>query len=174
MFDTELRSLPVGVCAWAQDGLRQQNRDIAAETLTPLTPEVISRQATINIGTIGHVAHGKSTTVKAVSGVYVSRCAGCVAQCAVLLMTSLPLWRAPLQTIKYKAEKVRNITIKLGYANAKIFKSSAACVLDQWFARPAGESGARGCWEVMSVFFSCPSCPCLASLQPVDLHLTRQ
>jgi hypothetical protein len=29
--------------------------------LTPLTPEVISRQATINVGTIGHVAHGKST-----------------------------------------------------------------------------------------------------------------
>jgi hypothetical protein len=34
--------------------------------LTPLTPEVISRQATINIGTIGHVAHGKSTVVKGV------------------------------------------------------------------------------------------------------------
>lgn len=41
--------------------------------LTPLTPEVISRQATINIGTIGHVAHGKSTVVKAISGVQV-RC----------------------------------------------------------------------------------------------------
>lgn len=40
-------------------------------TLTPLTPEVISRQATINIGTIGHVAHGKSTVVKAISGVQV-------------------------------------------------------------------------------------------------------
>lgn len=39
--------------------------------LTPLTPEVISRQATINIGTIGHVAHGKSTVVKAISGVQV-------------------------------------------------------------------------------------------------------
>lgn len=41
-------------------------------SLTPLTPEVISRQATINIGTIGHVAHGKSTVVKAISGVQVS------------------------------------------------------------------------------------------------------
>jgi hypothetical protein len=40
--------------------------------LTPLTPEVISRQATINVGTIGHVAHGKSTVVKAISGVKVS------------------------------------------------------------------------------------------------------
>ncbi|XP_053203682.1 eukaryotic translation initiation factor 2 subunit 3-like [Panonychus citri] len=63
--------------------------------LTPLTPEVISRQATINIGTIGHVAHGKSTVVKAISGV---------------------------QTVRFKNELERNITIKLGYANAKIYK----------------------------------------------------
>lgn len=64
-------------------------------TLSPLTPEVISRQATINIGTIGHVAHGKSTVVKALSGV---------------------------QTVRFKNELERNITIKLGYANAKIYK----------------------------------------------------
>lgn len=63
--------------------------------LTPLTPEVISRQATINIGTIGHVAHGKSTLVKGLSGV---------------------------QTVRFKNELERNITIKLGYANAKIYK----------------------------------------------------
>lgn len=63
--------------------------------LTPLTHEVISRQATINIGTIGHVAHGKSTLVKAISGV---------------------------QTVRFKNELERNITIKLGYANAKIYK----------------------------------------------------
>jgi translation initiation factor 2 gamma subunit (eIF-2gamma) len=61
--------------------------------LTPLTPEVISRQATINIGTIGHVAHGKSTVVKSLSGVL---------------------------TVRFKNEKERNITIKLGYANAKV------------------------------------------------------
>jgi translation initiation factor 2 subunit 3 len=42
--------------------------------LRPLSPEVISRQATINIGTIGHVAHGKSTVVKAISGVQVFLC----------------------------------------------------------------------------------------------------
>lgn len=30
-----------------------------ATKLTPLLEEIISRQATINIGTIGHVAHGK-------------------------------------------------------------------------------------------------------------------
>lgn len=55
--------------------------------LTALSPEVISRQATINIGTIGHVAHGKSTVVKAISGV---------------------------QTVRFKNELERNITIKLG------------------------------------------------------------
>lgn len=63
--------------------------------LTPLSPEIIARQATINIGTIGHVAHGKSTVVKAISEV---------------------------QTVRFKNELERNITIKLGYANAKIYK----------------------------------------------------
>lgn len=66
--------------------------------LTPLTDQVISRQATINIGTIGHVAHGKSTVVKAISGV---------------------------KTVRFKSELVRNITIKLGYANAKIYASES-------------------------------------------------
>ena len=56
----------------------------------------ISRQATINVGTIGHVAHGKSTVVKALSGV---------------------------QTVRFKTELERNITIKLGYANAKIYQA---------------------------------------------------
>ena len=47
------------------------------------------------------MAHGKSTVVKAISGV---------------------------QTVRFKNELERNITIKLGYANAKIFKcSSPAC-----------------------------------------------
>lgn len=66
---------------------------IDPESLTPLSPEVICQQATINIGTIGHVAHGKSTVVKAISGV---------------------------QTVRFKNELERNITIKLGYANAKV------------------------------------------------------
>eukprot|EP01130_Rhizamoeba_saxonica_P000870 TRINITY_DN10761_c0_g1_i1.p1 TRINITY_DN10761_c0_g1~~TRINITY_DN10761_c0_g1_i1.p1 ORF type:complete len:474 (-),score=126.67 TRINITY_DN10761_c0_g1_i1:62-1483(-) len=80
------------------DSSHLSHQDLATldiTTLTPLSPEVISRQATINIGTIGHVAHGKSTVVKAISGV---------------------------QTVRHRVEIVRNITIKLGYANAKIFK----------------------------------------------------
>ncbi|KAL5457442.1 hypothetical protein EMCRGX_G034702 [Ephydatia muelleri] len=79
-----------------QSHLAQQDlKTLDISKLNPLSPEVISRQATINIGTIGHVAHGKSTVVKAISGV---------------------------QTVRFKNELVRNITIKLGYANSKIYK----------------------------------------------------
>uniref|UniRef100_A0A8C9WF31 protein-synthesizing GTPase n=1 Tax=Scleropages formosus TaxID=113540 RepID=A0A8C9WF31_SCLFO len=74
---------------------RQDLSTLDVSTLTPLSPEIISRQATINIGTIGHVAHGKSTVVKAISGVH---------------------------TVRFKNELERNITIKLGYANAKVYK----------------------------------------------------
>lgn len=86
-------------------GLREQDlANLDPSQLTPLTPEVISRQATINIGTVGHVAHGKSTLVKAISGV---------------------------QTVRFKNELERNITIKLGYANAKIY-----CAADPKCPRP--------------------------------------
>ncbi|XP_059536623.1 uncharacterized protein LOC132225542 isoform X2 [Myotis daubentonii] len=72
---------------------RRDLNNLDATKLTPLSKEVISRQATINIGTIGHVAHGKSTVVKSISGVH---------------------------TVRFKNELERNITIKLGYANAKL------------------------------------------------------
>lgn len=55
-----------------QPHLAMQDIGVDVATLTPLTPSIISRQATINIGTIGHVAHGKSTLVRAISGVNVS------------------------------------------------------------------------------------------------------
>lgn len=76
-------------------GLPEQQENPDVTQLTPISPEIINRQATINIGTIGHVAHGKSTVVRAISGV---------------------------QTVRFKNELERNITIKLGYANAKIYK----------------------------------------------------
>jgi len=57
--------------------------------------KIIIHQASVNIGTIGHVAHGKSTIVRALTGI---------------------------QTVRFKNELERNITIKLGYANFKIFK----------------------------------------------------
>lgn len=82
-------------------GLPPQPDNPDFDKLTPVSPEIIGRQATINIGTIGHVAHGKSTVVKAISGV---------------------------QTVRFKNELERNITIRLGYANAKIYRcSNPAC-----------------------------------------------
>lgn len=78
-------------------GLPEQPDNPDFTKLTPISPEIIGRQATINIGTIGHVAHGKSTVVKAISGV---------------------------QTVRFKSELERNITIRLGYANAKIYRST--------------------------------------------------
>jgi translation initiation factor 2 subunit 3 len=57
--------------------------------------KILIHQANMNLGTIGHVAHGKSTLVKALTGI---------------------------QTVRFKNELERNITIKLGYANFKIFK----------------------------------------------------
>ena len=35
-------------------------------SITSLTKEIMSRQATMNIGSIGHVAHGKTTLVRAI------------------------------------------------------------------------------------------------------------
>jgi translation initiation factor 2 subunit 3 len=67
----------------------------ALALLTPTCMRVMSRQATLNIGTIGHVAHGKSTLVHAISA---------------------------QRTARFLQELTQNITIHLGYANAKIFK----------------------------------------------------
>jgi translation initiation factor 2 subunit 3 len=57
--------------------------------------EIQKLQPIMNIGTIGHVSHGKSTIVKQTSG------------------------KTPQQ---FSAEQVRNITIQLGYANVKIYQ----------------------------------------------------
>jgi signal recognition particle receptor subunit beta len=69
----------------------------AAAARSPAHPLAHKKTTTAltKTGTIGHVAHGKSTVVKAISGV---------------------------QTVRFKNELERNITIKLGYANAKIYK----------------------------------------------------
>ena len=41
--------------------------------LTPLTKEIISSQETIIIGAIGHVAHGKMTLVRVISGIQTTK-----------------------------------------------------------------------------------------------------
>ena len=59
--------------------------------------EVIKNQAILNIGCTGHVANGKSTLVRSMTGI---------------------------STQKFKSEKERNITINIGYAGCKIYYSS--------------------------------------------------
>ena len=69
--------------------------DLNPDKLSPLLPQIVSRQATLNIGAIGHVAHGKTTVVQAISNV---------------------------RTMRHSSEAEGNKTIHLGYANAKVFK----------------------------------------------------
>jgi translation initiation factor 2 subunit 3 len=120
---------------------KQDLETLDPSKLTPLSPEVIGRQATINIGTIGHVAHGKSTVVKAISGVH---------------------------TVRFKNEKERNITIKLGYANAKVYKFDDFRVIrpDSYCSRgssapdvfPAEVQGIKGNFRLLRhvSFVDCP------------------
>ncbi len=63
----------------------------------PQKSTTILRQPEINIGTIGHVDHGKTTLVQALTGVWASR---------------------------HSEELRRGITIKLGYADMPIYKCS--------------------------------------------------
>jgi translation initiation factor 2 subunit 3 len=62
---------------------------------SPKRSEVLPRQPECNIGTIGHVDHGKTTLVQALTGVWAS---------------------------KHSEELRRGITIKLGYADTPIYK----------------------------------------------------
>lgn len=58
--------------------------------------ELLKIQPIMNIGCLGSVSHGKSTMVKLITG---------------------------KATQQHSKEKIRNITMKVGYANAKIYKS---------------------------------------------------
>jgi translation initiation factor 2 subunit 3 len=62
--------------------------------MTDIINECMKKQAVINIGMIGHVANGKSTLTKQLTG---------------------------KTTQQHSSEKQNNITIQLGYANAKIY-----------------------------------------------------
>ena len=85
------------------------------ETTTTLTireAEVLERQATHLVGTLGHVSEGKSTLVRALTGV---------------------------KTQRHTKEQVRNITIHLGYANCKIWQNTVTGALHAGAAPPAGD-----------------------------------
>eukprot|EP00043_Microstomoeca_roanoka_P008741 m.83956 g.83956 ORF g.83956 m.83956 type:complete len:474 (-) comp14369_c1_seq1:86-1507(-) len=122
------------------DGLVIQDlNSLDVNKLNPLSPQIISRQATINIGTIGHVAHGKSTLVKAISTV---------------------------QTVRFKNELRRNITIKLGYANAKLYRCNKCPPLMKYRSfgsshpdiTPCNQPGCEGTLRLMRhvSFVDCP------------------
>jgi translation initiation factor 2 subunit 3 len=59
--------------------------------------EVLERQATHLVGTLGHVSEGKSTLIRSLTGV---------------------------KTQRHAKEQERNITIHLGYANCKVYRNS--------------------------------------------------
>lgn len=74
-------------------------------------------------GTIGHVAHGKSTVVKAISGVQVHSPLAwgvCFSVAVLTVPFVIACFAVKIQTVRFKNELERNITIKLGYANAKV------------------------------------------------------
>jgi translation initiation factor 2 subunit 3 len=67
-------------------------------------------QPIMNIGMIGHVSDGKSTTTKALTGT---------------------------STQKHSQEKQKNLTIRLGYANAKILKCNSCKKPECYFSLPS-------------------------------------
>ena len=71
------------------------------------------KQPTINIGTIGHVAHGKTTFVNEITHT---------------------------DTRRYSKEKETNKTIRLGYANAMIYKCSHCLVPQCYQSGPSTEA----------------------------------
>ncbi|CAG9569724.1 putative eukaryotic translation initiation factor 2 subunit [Leishmania major strain Friedlin] len=119
-------------------GLAKQDfSKIDLDELNVDTFEVMSRQATINVGTIGHVAHGKSTVVKALSGV---------------------------KTQKFHREAVMNITIHLGYANAKVYQCETCPRPTCYQTYPSSQPDSTpcpNCGETMTLkrHFSFVDCP---------------
>lgn len=73
-------------------------------------PAPLPKQPEVNIGTIGHVDHGKTTLVEAITGVWAAR---------------------------HSEELRRGITIKLGYADAPIFKCPGCEHLQAYSTDPA-------------------------------------
>ena len=72
--------------------------------------DVLQRQATHLVGTLGHVAEGKSTLVRALTGV---------------------------KTQRHQKEQERNITIHLGYANCKVYQDENGHLTAQKTSDPA-------------------------------------
>jgi len=89
-------------------------------------PAPLPKQPEVNIGTIGHVDHGKTTLVEAITGV----------------------WAA-----KHSEELRRGITIKLGYADAPIFKCPNCDVPQAYSSDPTCPKCGSKCEFVRAVSF---------------------
>jgi translation initiation factor 2 subunit 3 len=73
------------------------------------TSKVLPKQPEVNVGTIGHVDHGKTTLVQALTGVWASR---------------------------HSEELKRGITIRLGYADMAIYKCSKCEIPKNYSVKP--------------------------------------
>jgi translation initiation factor 2 subunit 3 len=82
-----------------------------------LSQEIMMNQPIINVGTIGHVANGKSTLVKCLS---------------------------EKETQQYSEEKEKGITVRLGYANSKIWKCQS-CPPPQAFGCSDSATFSKNC-----------------------------
>ena len=77
--------------------------------------EILNNQPVVNVGVLGHVAHGKSTLVRQITGI---------------------------KTQKYSTEQKSGRTVKLGYANVKIFQCQN-CL--KYITRPSNTMGNATC-----------------------------
>jgi len=113
-----------------------QETTLEIQTLDLIAQEDL--QPSLNIGSIGHVAHGKSTIVEKISG---------------------------KRTQQHQQEVERNMTIKLGYANAKIWRCEF-CTGDAAFhstgpEKTSGQVKCPNCGTVVKLakhvsFVDCP------------------
>lgn len=103
--------------------------------MTTVQSEIQSRripsQPEVNIGTAGHVDHGKTTLVQAITGIWTSA---------------------------HSEELRRGITIKVGYADAAFYKCSARPPPECYTSEPSCESLGGGDPELLRVvsFVDCP------------------
>lgn len=86
--------------------------------LTPLSVEIMKKQVTINLATLGHVSHGKSSLVECLTGV---------------------------KPLRHSSEIARNITIKLGYSNFKVYKCQKCPTPNCYFTTGASNEEPIAC-----------------------------
>ncbi len=103
--------------------------DPIPETLVIREAEVLERQATHLVGTLGHVSEGKSTLIRALTGI---------------------------KTQRHTKEQERNITIHLGYANCRVYQNRLTGALQAVQTRGDPPAGADWFLTAHLSFVDCP------------------